>query len=47
MYKRQGHGRMYKGVEDTVIERSVHRLVLILPVEEQSVNKEEVTEEGA
>ena len=46
-YKQQGHGKMYKGVEDTVIERSVHRLVLVLPVEEQSVNKEEVIEEGA
>ena len=34
-YKQQGHGKMYKGTEDTLIERSAHRLVLILPVEEQ------------
>ena len=34
-YKQQGHGKTYKGVEDTTIERSVHRLVLILPVEDQ------------
>ena len=37
-YKQQGHGKLYKGVEDTLIERSVHRLVLILPVEEQVVD---------
>ena len=24
-YKQQGHGKQYKGVEDTLIERSVHR----------------------
>ena len=37
-YKQQGHGKLYKGVEDTLIECSVHRLVLILPVEEQVVD---------
>ena len=40
-YKQQGHGKMYKGVEDTLIERSVHRLVLILPVEEQTISSKE------
>ena len=40
-YKQQGYGNQYKGVEDTLIERSVHRLVLILPVEEQVVNQDE------
>ncbi len=35
-YKRQGDNyKQYKGVEDTEIQRSVHRLVMILPVEEQ------------
>ena len=37
-YKRQGQGdkcKEYKGVEDSHIQRSVHRLVMILPVEEQ------------
>ena len=35
-YKRQGDNyKQYKGVEDTEIQRSVHRLVMILPIEEQ------------
>ena len=34
-YKQQGKDNTYKGVVDTEIKRSVHRLVLILPVEEQ------------
>ena len=37
-YKQQGHGKHYKGVEDTLIGCLVHRLVLILPVEEQSTD---------
>ena len=36
-YKQQGHGKAYKGLQDTEITRSVHRLVLILPLEEQTV----------
>ena len=35
-YKQQGKDNTYKGVMDTEITRSVHRLVLILPVEEQA-----------
>ena len=35
-YKNQGPGAEYKGAQDTVIRRSAHRLVLLLPVEEQS-----------
>ena len=34
-YKQQGPGHEYKGVQDTFVPRSVHRLILILPVEEQ------------
>ena len=34
-YKQQGHGKQYKGVENTLIERSVQKLALILPVKEQ------------
>ena len=34
-YKQQGPGGEYKGVQDTVIKRSAHSLVVILPIEEQ------------
>ena len=34
-YKRQGPNGTYKGLRDTHVDRSVHRLVMILPVEEQ------------
>ena len=35
-YKRQGPNGTYKGLRDTHVDRSVHRLVMILPVEEQT-----------
>ncbi|XP_033730738.1 uncharacterized protein LOC117320185 [Pecten maximus] len=35
-YKSQDPGKGYCGTTDSIIRRSVHRLVLILPVEEQS-----------
>ena len=34
-YKIQKTGKVYKGQGDTVIKRSVHKLVVLLPVEEQ------------
>ena len=34
-YKNQGPGAQYKGSQDTHIKRSVHRLVVLLPREEQ------------
>ena len=36
-YKNQGPNGEYKGVQDTFIKRSVHRLVLLLPIEEQHI----------
>ena len=36
-YKNQGPGAEYRGVKDTVIKISVHRLVVLLPVEEQTM----------
>ena len=35
-YKNQGPDAEYRGTQDTVVRRSAHRLILILPVEEQS-----------
>jgi hypothetical protein len=35
-YKQQGPNGTYKGVQDTCVNRSVHKLVLILPVEEHN-----------
>lgn len=35
-YKQQGPDGTYKGLQDTYVTRSVHRLVMILPVEEQT-----------
>ena len=35
-YKKQGPNGTYKGLQDTHVNRSVHRLVMILPVEEQT-----------
>ena len=40
-YKQQGKNNTYKGLMDTEITRSVHRLVLILPVEEQTKGSNE------
>ena len=34
-YKNQGPEGQYKGSRDTLIKRSVHRLVVLLPKEEQ------------
>ena len=34
-HKNQGPGAKYRGVQDTVVRRSSHRLVLLLPIEEQ------------
>ena len=34
-YKVQGDSRDYKGVKDTIIDRSVHRLVIVVPAEER------------
>ena len=34
-YKNQGPGGRYAGTQDTRIKRSVHRLVVLLPKEEQ------------
>ena len=36
-YKQQSPGDEYKGVQDTVIKRSAHSLVVLLPVEEQDL----------
>ncbi len=36
-YKQQGPDGTYKGLQDTCVNRSVHRLVMILPVEEQNL----------
>ena len=36
-YKQQSPGVEYKGVQDTVIKRSAHSLVVLLPVEEQDL----------
>ena len=33
-YKQQSESKTYTGVKDTKVKRSVHRLVLLLPVEE-------------
>ena len=38
-YKNVGPGTKYKGVQDTLIRRSAHRLVVLLPVEEQNFDK--------
>ena len=37
-YKNVGPGTKYTGTQDMLIRRSVHRLVVLLPVEEQSQN---------
>ena len=34
-YKVQSDGRDYKGVKDTMIDRSVRRLVIVVPAEER------------
>ena len=34
-YKRQDGRKLYDGVKDTFINRSVHRLVVIVPIEER------------
>lgn len=34
-YKQQRENKKYEGIQDTEIKRSVHRLVLLLPIEEQ------------
>ena len=34
-YKAQGPGGTYKGSKDETVKRSVHRLVILLPKEEQ------------
>ena len=38
-YKNVPTGPKYSGCEDTVISRSVHRVVVLLPVEEQTMRK--------
>ena len=36
-YTNQSPDGQYKGLQDTTVKRSAHRLVLLLPVEEQEV----------